>query len=120
MATGGGNASLTAWAQTTLDGAFVYPVNLALARYQTGKTVRHAVLVHYGDDEVTADLPGWFHRYNGRQTIEAGMCQQFWTVRSDNYCSRFRVTIPLPAMANGVPVLVGVKGFASRPRAADP
>jgi hypothetical protein len=69
----GANATLTAWAQTTLDGAFVYPVDLALARYQTGKTVRHAVLVHYGDDEVTTDLPGWFHRYNGRQTIEAGI-----------------------------------------------
>ena len=69
----GANATLTAWAQTRLDGAFVYPVNLALARYHTGKTVRHAVLVHYGDDQVTADLPGWFHRYNGRQTIEAGI-----------------------------------------------
>jgi hypothetical protein len=69
----GGNATLTAWRQTTLDGAFVYPVHLALARYQTGQTVRHAVLVHYGDDEVTTDLEGWFHRYNCRQTIEAGI-----------------------------------------------
>lgn len=69
----GGNASLTAWAKTTADGYFTYPVDLALARYQTGKTVRHSVLVHYGDDDATADLDGWFHRYNGRQTIEAGI-----------------------------------------------
>jgi hypothetical protein len=69
----GGNAHLTAWAKTTADGYFTYPVALALARYQTGKTVRHAVLVHYGDEDVTTDLEGWFHRYNARQTIEAGI-----------------------------------------------
>lgn len=69
----GGNASLTAWADTTADGYFTYPVNLALARYQTGKSVRYSVLVHYGDQDVTADLDGWFHHYNGRQTIEAGI-----------------------------------------------
>jgi hypothetical protein len=69
----GGNASLTAWAKTRADGYFTYPVDLALARYQTGKTTRHSVLVHYSDDDVTADLDGWFHRYNARQTIEAGI-----------------------------------------------
>ena len=69
----GGNATITAWASTTADGYFTYPVDLALTRYQTGKTVRHAVLVHYGEDDVTADLDGWFHRYNGRQIIEAGI-----------------------------------------------
>ena len=68
----GGNASLTAWANSTADGYFTYPVDLALARYQIGKDVRHSVLVHYGDDD-TADLDGWFHRYNRRQTIEAGI-----------------------------------------------
>ena len=69
----GGNAALTAWANTTAGGYFTYPVDLALARYQTGKKVRHAVLVHYGEEDVTADLDGWFHRYNARQTIEAGI-----------------------------------------------
>lgn len=69
----GSNASLTAWPSTTSDGYFTHPVDLALARYQTGETVRYAVLVHYGDDDVTADLNGWFHRYNARQTIEAGI-----------------------------------------------
>lgn len=69
----GGNAHLTAWANTTLDGHFIYPVNVALARYTTGDTQRHALLLHSGDDAVMQDLDGWFHTYNGRQTIEAGI-----------------------------------------------
>lgn len=69
----GGNALLTAQAHTQADGYFTYPVDLALARYQTGKSVRHSLLVHFGDEDVTADLDGWFHRYNARQTIEAGI-----------------------------------------------
>lgn len=69
----GGNAYLTAWANTTVDGCFIYPVNVALARYTTGDAVRHAFLLHYGDDDVMHDLDGWFHTYNGRQTIEAGI-----------------------------------------------
>ena len=69
----GGNAYLTAWANTTVDGCFIYPLDVALARYTTGDTVRHAFLLHYGDDDVTHDLDGWFHTYNARQTIEAGI-----------------------------------------------
>ena len=69
----GGNAFLTAWTDETANGYFTYPVDLALAHYKTGPTHRHSVLVHYGDDKVIADLDGWFHRYNGRQTIEAGI-----------------------------------------------
>ena len=69
----GGNAMLTAWTGTTANGYFTYPVDLALARYQTGKNVRHSVLVHYSDTDDALDLEQWFHRYNGRQTIEAGI-----------------------------------------------
>jgi hypothetical protein len=69
----GANATLTAWAATTVNEAFIYPLDVALARYQTGETVRHAVFLHYGEDPVTRDLDGWFHRYNARQTIEAGI-----------------------------------------------
>jgi hypothetical protein len=29
-------------------------------------------VIHFGQREVTADLPAWFHDYNARQTIEAG------------------------------------------------
>jgi hypothetical protein len=69
----GGNAELTAWPATTVGDAFIYPLNVALARYRTGETTRHAVLLHYGQDEVMMDLKGWFDSYNGRQTIEAGI-----------------------------------------------
>jgi len=69
----GGNASLTAWADSTANGYFIYPVDLALARYQTGDTQSHSVLIHFGDAHVVADLDGWFHQYNARQTIEAGI-----------------------------------------------
>jgi hypothetical protein len=30
-------------------------------------------LLHYGDTKVLSDLPGWFHFYNRRQDIEAGI-----------------------------------------------
>ena len=69
----GGNATLVAWPQTTVNDYFAYPVDVALAHYQTGETERRAVLIHYGDDDVTQDLQGWFQMYNGRQTIEAGI-----------------------------------------------
>jgi hypothetical protein len=69
----GSNAHLAAWSQTTADGCLPYPMNMALARYQIGETQRHAVLLHYGQDVVTQNLDGWFHMYNGRQTIEAGI-----------------------------------------------
>lgn len=69
----GGNASLAAWANTTVNGYFAYPMDVALANYHTGDSIRRALLLHYGQMEVAADLDGWFHRYNGRQTIEAGI-----------------------------------------------
>jgi len=69
----GGNARMTAWSHTTVNGHYIYPLNVALAHYQTGDSVRRSVLLHFGSDDVTADLCGWFHCYNGRQTIEAGI-----------------------------------------------
>jgi hypothetical protein len=69
----GGNAALTAWANTTVDDYFTYPLDVALANYQTGNSIRRAVLLHYGQTDVTTDLAGWFHMYNGRQIIEAGI-----------------------------------------------
>lgn len=35
--------------------------------------LRYSVLLHYGQDGVTTDLPTWFRTYNGWQTIEAGI-----------------------------------------------
>lgn len=69
----GANATMTAWADTTVDDYFAYPLDVALLHYHTGDTVQRAVLLHYGQTGVTADLDGWFHTYNGRQTIEAGI-----------------------------------------------
>jgi hypothetical protein len=68
----GANADLMAWPTQTLTSC-PYPVDLALERFYTGQTLRYGVLLHFGDDTVTADLPAWFSFYNGRQTIEAGI-----------------------------------------------
>jgi len=69
----GSNATLTAWASTTVDDYYTYPMNVALAKYLTGDTTRRSVLLHFGDEPVIDDLNTWFHTYNGRQTIEAGI-----------------------------------------------
>jgi hypothetical protein len=50
-----------------------YPLDVALERFYTGKTRKYSVLVHFGTDRVTHDLPTWFNHYNGRQLIEAGI-----------------------------------------------
>ena len=68
----GHNAEMTAWEAMAVKG-FPYPLDLALERFYTGETQRLGVLLHYGQDAVAADLPGWFRGYNGRQTIEAGI-----------------------------------------------
>ena len=69
----GSNAHMTGWRNTTVDGYFTYPLDVALLHYHKGDAVQRATLLHYGQTDVTADLDGWFHTYNGRQTIEAGI-----------------------------------------------
>ena len=68
----GKNAQMVAWENTALS-RYPYPLNVALARYHTGDTVRYTAFLHYGTDPVTDDLPAWFQTYNDRQTIEAGI-----------------------------------------------
>jgi hypothetical protein len=68
----GHNAEMTAWKAMEVKG-FPYPLDVALERFYTGDTQRLGVLLHYGHDPVSANLPGWFQTYNGRQTIEAGI-----------------------------------------------
>lgn len=68
----GANAELTAWSQLSLKKC-PYPLDVALERFYTGKTRKHSALFHHGADPVTQHLPEWFQRYNGRQTIEAGI-----------------------------------------------
>jgi hypothetical protein len=50
-----------------------YPLDVAVERFHTGETLRHATLLHYGSDPVATDPANWFGRYNGRQTIEAAI-----------------------------------------------
>lgn len=68
----GSNAEMIAWPDQMVS-KYSYPLNVALARYHLGDTVRYTTFVHYGLDPVTTDLPAWFQTYNGRQTIEAGI-----------------------------------------------
>jgi len=68
----GANAEIVAWPDLKLKGC-PYPLDVALERFYTGKTLKHSALCHFGSDAVTQDLPAWFTHYNGRQTIEAGI-----------------------------------------------
>lgn len=68
----GANAEMVAWSKLTLKGC-PYPLDVALERFYTGKTLKHSALCHFGSDPVTQDLPAWFDHYNGRQIIEAGI-----------------------------------------------
>jgi len=67
----GQNAEMLAWPAVQLAD-FPYPLDVALEHFHTGNEIRTAALLHFGQDDVTADLPHWFHYYNARQTIEAG------------------------------------------------
>jgi hypothetical protein len=68
----GDNAEMVAWKAERFSD-FPYPMDVGLERFYAGKKQRHGTLVHFGSDAVTTNLPGWFHRYNARQTIEAGI-----------------------------------------------
>jgi len=68
----GDNAEMVAWPSQQLKGC-PYPVDIALERFYTGKTLRYGVLLHFGTARVTIDLPAWFAYYNARQVVEAGI-----------------------------------------------
>jgi len=68
----GDNAEMVAWKADRFSD-FPYPMDVGLERFYAGKKQRHGTLLHFGSDPVTTNLPGWFHRYNARQTIEAGI-----------------------------------------------
>jgi len=68
----GANAEMIAWKNLKPKGC-AYPLDIALERFYTGKTLKHSALCHFGADQVTQDLSGWFKHYNGRQIIEAGI-----------------------------------------------
>lgn len=68
----GQNAEMVAWPAYQLKGC-PYPLDVALERFYTGKTIKYSGLLHFGSDPVSQDLPRWFDTYNRRQTIEAGI-----------------------------------------------
>jgi hypothetical protein len=68
----GSNAEMIAWKNRTFAD-FPYPLDVGLERFYTGKTQRFGTLIHFGQEPVTTDLPTWFHHYNARQVIEAGI-----------------------------------------------
>ncbi len=59
------------------DGQFLntcpYPLNMALERFHTPDGLKHSALIVYRDDDQTKTLQQWFHFYNSRQLIEAGI-----------------------------------------------
>jgi hypothetical protein len=68
----GANAELVAWPALHLTNC-PYPLDVALERFYTGKTLKQSALFHFGAQRVTEQLPGWFQQYNGRQTTLAGI-----------------------------------------------
>lgn len=67
----GANAEMKAWKEVSLPD-FPYPLDLGAMRFRHGEGYRNSALLHFGKQDVTADLPAWFHDYNARQIIEAG------------------------------------------------
>jgi hypothetical protein len=71
----GKNAEMIAWKVAQLQD-FPYPLDLGYERFwqgtdQSQPKLAYSGMIHFGPRDVTADLPGWFHDYNARQTIEA-------------------------------------------------
>ena len=71
----GKNAEMIAWKAVQLQD-FPYPLDLGYERFwqgtqQSQPKLAFSGLIHFGAHNVTADLPGWFHYYNARQSIEA-------------------------------------------------
>lgn len=67
----GRNASLVAWPATTVNDAFTYPLNVVLARYQIGDSQRHAVLLDYGQQDITTNLALLQLSLQGQWSIDA-------------------------------------------------
>jgi len=68
----GNNAEMAGWTGMQLQNC-AYPLDIALERFYIGTKLKHSALAHFGSTPVTTDLPGWFGKYNARQTIEAGI-----------------------------------------------
>jgi len=67
----GANAEMKAWKEAALLD-FPYPLDLGALRFWQGNSYCNSALLHFGQQDVSADLPAWFLDYNARQLIEAG------------------------------------------------
>jgi hypothetical protein len=52
---------------------FWYPLDIGLLRIRSDDRLKKGSLLHFGSASVSQDLPSWFHFYNHRQGIEAGI-----------------------------------------------
>ena len=68
----GKNAEMVTWKELAITNC-PYPLNAGLERFHADDKEKHAVLLHYGLEQVTQDPVTWFNFYNQRQTIEAGV-----------------------------------------------
>jgi len=68
----GKNAEMIAWENQFLHNC-PYPLTMALERFHTPDGLKHSALIVYRDDGTQKTLSEWFHFFNGRQLIEAGI-----------------------------------------------
>jgi hypothetical protein len=97
----GDNAEMIAWGDYVIHGC-PYPLTVALERFKTGQQYKYATLIHYRDDGQFPTLPGWFHHYNERQTIEAGNKEMKGTFFVQHLMSRSLAGIQLQVLFTGL------------------
>ena len=71
----GGNADALRLAPQPLTDC-PYPLEVLLVRYQLPTESRYTTLLYYDDMPPPTDLGAWFHMYNARQIMEAGIKEQ--------------------------------------------
>ena len=67
----GQNAEMVSWPEYQLT-TCPYPLTVGVERFHTPQGLQYAVLLR---SQPTSALRGWFHEYNARQTVEAGIKQ---------------------------------------------
>jgi hypothetical protein len=72
----GKNAAMVAWPAYRLRGC-PYPLTVGLQRFRVGSEEKYAVLIRgpRGGETGVPDVRIWFHSYNARQSVEAGIKQ---------------------------------------------
>ena len=97
----GKNAEMTACGKHLLHGC-PFPLTVALERFKVNEEYKYATLICYRDDGVSLSLRSWFHRYNGRQTIEAGNKEMKGTFFVQHLMSRSLAGIRLQVLFTGL------------------